>query len=142
MQHMWMLNLTQHLNLTADQQAKIEPIVRDTADKVQKIHRDEFGQVRDILKVSDDQIAAILTPAQQAELKQMVEEREKDFSGHMRRWGGPREGGPGGMHFHGGGPGGAYPSGPMDQPPPAANPPVPAPIPPATNAPPGKTAPL
>jgi len=134
MQQMWMLNLTNHLKLTADQQAKIEPIVRETAEKVQKVHRDEFGQVRDILKASDDQIAAILTPDQQAELKQMIEQREKDFSGHMRRWG--HDGGPDGMHdhFHGG-PGGAYPGGPPDQPP-GNPPPEPPPAPPATNAPP------
>jgi Spy/CpxP family protein refolding chaperone len=133
MRQMWMLRLTRQLNLTADQQAKIEPILRDTADKVQKIHGEEFGKVRDILKASDDQIATILTPDQQAELKKIAEEREKAFSGHMRRWGGPHDGGPDGMHDHDGmhfhgGPGGPFDPGPPDQPP--GNPP-----PPATNAP-------
>jgi Spy/CpxP family protein refolding chaperone len=134
MQHMWMLRLTRQLKLTSDQQAKIEPILRDAAEQVKKIHTEEFGKERQILKASDDQIAAILTPDQQAALKQMIAEREKAFSGHMRQWGGPHDGGPDGMHFHGGGPGGpggAYPGGP-DQPP--GNPPPPAT--PVTNAPP------
>ena len=140
MQKRWMLNLTHQLNLTADQQAKIDPILRDTSEKVQKIHRDEFAQVRDILKASDDQIAAILTPDQKAELKKLVDEREKDFNGHERRWGGPRDGGPDGMHFHGGpgGPGDGYPPGPpppdqaLPPPPPDTN--APASAAPSTNA--------
>ena len=128
MRQSWMLRLTRQLNLTPDEQAKIEPIIRDTADKVQKIHGEEFGRVRDILKASDDQIAAILTPDQQAALKQMIADREKAFSRRQHQWGGgPHDGGPDGGHFHGGGgPGDGYP-----QPPP--NPPPPAP--PATNAP-------
>jgi Spy/CpxP family protein refolding chaperone len=136
MRQAWMGSLTRHLNLTPDQQAKIEPILRDTSDKVQAIHRGEFAQVRDILKASDDQIAAILTPDQKAELQKMIEEREKDFTGRMRRWGPGHDGGPGGMHdgmhFHGGGPGGpggAYPDQPDQTPPPNA-------APTATNAPP------
>ena len=134
MREAWMGRLTRQLNLTPDQQAKIEPILRDTADKVKKAHQEEFDKIRPILQASDDQIAAILTPDQQAELKQMIEQREKDFSGHMRRWG--HDGGPDGMHdhFHGG-PGGAYPGGPPDQPP-GNPPPEPPPAPPATNAPP------
>ncbi len=109
MRQSWMLRLTRQLNLTPDQQTKIEPILRDTADKVQKIHGEEFGKVRDILKASDAQIAAILTPDQQAALKQMEADREKAFSRHQHQWGG----GPDGGRFHGGG----YPP----SPPPATN---------------------
>ena len=129
MQQRWMLHLTRQLNLTADQQAKIEPIVRETAAQLQKIHNEEFDKIRPILKASDDQIAAILTPEQQAALKQMVANREEDFLRHQRQWG-PRNGGPDGMHFHGGpgGPDGGFPPGP---PPPDTNPP---PAVPASNA--------
>jgi Spy/CpxP family protein refolding chaperone len=132
MRQSWMLRLTRQLNLTPDQQAKIEPIIRDTADKVQKIHGEEFDKIRPILQTSDDQIAAILTPEQQAALKQMIADREKAFSHHQRQWG-PHDGGPDGGHFHGGGgPGGGYPPPPPQGSGPA-NPPPPAP--PATNAP-------
>ncbi len=100
MQHMWMLRLTRQLNLTADQQARIEPIVHDTAAQMQKIHNDEFERIRPILQSSDDQIAAILTPDQQAELKKMIAEREDSFSKHGHPWGPPREHEGPGMHFH------------------------------------------
>jgi Spy/CpxP family protein refolding chaperone len=129
MQQRWLQHLSRQLNLTADQQAKIGPILQDTAAKMQKIHDEEFDKIRPILKASDDQIAAILTPGQQAALKQMIADREKAFEHRGRPWGGPHDG-PGGMHFHDGEPGGGpYPGGPMDQPP--GNPP-----PPPTNAPP------
>jgi len=124
MQQMWMLRLNRELNLTADQQAKIQPIVHDTAEEVQKLHREEFDKVGQLLKSSDDQIAAILTPDQKADLQKMIDERQKDFSRHLRQWGPPHDGG------RDGGPYGAPPSG---SPQPA---PPPAPAPPVTNAPP------
>ncbi len=129
-EHMWMMHLTRQLNLTADQQAKIEPIMRDTAAQLQKIHNDEFEKIRPILKASDDQIAAILTPDQQAALKQLEADREKAFSKHGHPWGPPHEG-PGGMHFrnHEGGPDDGRPPGPPGEAP------APPPAPPATNAP-------
>jgi len=132
MKQRWLGRLTHELNLTPDQQAKIGPILDDTAAKVQKIHQQEFESIRPILKASDDQIAALLTPDQQARMKELISERENAF--HNRHWGNPRDGGPDGGHFHGGGaPGG--PGGGYAPPPPAAavNPPPP---PPATNAPP------
>jgi len=104
----WMMRLTNRLNLTADQQAKIEPIVTDAEDQIQSVHRDELGRTSQILEDANRQIAAILTPEQQVELKKMETEREKQFSGHMRSWaprGGPGEGprgGPGGMPPRGG----------------------------------------
>jgi len=136
MRQAWLGRLTRQLNLTPDQQAKIDPIIRDTADKVQKIHGEEFDKIRPILQASDDQIAAILTPEQKTELKQMAAKREEDFLRRQRQWG-PHNGGPDGMHdgghFHdGGGPGGGYPPPPPQGPGPANPPP---PTPPPTNAP-------
>jgi Spy/CpxP family protein refolding chaperone len=115
MRQAWLGRLTRQLNLTPDQQAKIEPILRDTADKVKKAHQEEFDKIRPILQASDDQIAAILTPEQQAELKQMAAKRDEDFQRRQRQWSsGPHNGGPegghDGGHFHNGGaPGGGYP---------------------------------
>ena len=97
----WMMRLTERLNLTADQQAKIQPILTDAATRIQALHRDEVGRGSQIFKAANDQISALLTPEQQVELQKMESEREKMFSGHMHPWG-PQHDGPGGMHPHGG----------------------------------------
>jgi Spy/CpxP family protein refolding chaperone len=120
----WMTHLTQKLNLTPDQQAKIQPILEDAAKSIQSLHREEVGKVSQIFKSTDDQIAAILTPEQNAELKKMQAEREKAFPGHMHFHGGP-DGGPGGEppHMPPPGPPGAAPAPPS----PSPSQPVPAP---------------
>jgi Spy/CpxP family protein refolding chaperone len=141
MQKIWMQRLTHELKLTDDQQAKIEPILHDTADNVRKNHREEFDKVSQLLKASDDQIAALLTPDQRPGFQKMIDEREKDFKEHRRQWGGPpRDGGgpDGGGRPDSGHDGGSdhphFHPGPNGGPPDQAPPPPPAP--PATNAPP------
>jgi len=109
MKHHWMMHLTARLNLTPDQQAKIEPILTDATTKLQSVHRDEMGRGAQIFKAAHDQISALLTPEQKVELQKMESDREKMFSGHIRPWGPPHEG-PGGP-FHGG-PGGMMPPSP------------------------------
>jgi Spy/CpxP family protein refolding chaperone len=109
MGRLWMTQLVQRLNLTADQQAKIEPILADAKTKIKSLHRDEVERGSQIFKAAHDQIAALLTPDQNVELQKMEAEREKMFSGHMRPWG-PL---PGGMHHHDG-----PDDGPMPPPPP------------------------
>ena len=101
MKRHWMEYLTQRLNLTADQQAKIQPIVADAETKIQAMHRDEVEHGSQIIKATNDQISALLTPEQKVELQKMESEREKMFLGHMRPWGLSHEG-PGGMFHHGG----------------------------------------
>ena len=81
----WMESLTKRLNLTADQQAKIQPILTDADTKFQALIHDERQHGSQIFKDADDQISALLTPDQQVELKKMEAEREKMFSGHMRQ---------------------------------------------------------
>lgn len=94
----WMARLTRDLNLTADQQAKIQPILTDAETKLQALHRESVGRGDQIFKAADDQILPILTDAQKAQLQKMQSEREKMFSGHMRPWGahhdGPDDAGP------------------------------------------------
>jgi Spy/CpxP family protein refolding chaperone len=90
----WMAHLTERLNLTADQQTKIEPILADAAAKIQALHRTEVEQGSQIFKSANSQISALLTPAQQVELQKMETEREKMFMGHMRHHEGPGDGKP------------------------------------------------
>jgi len=89
--------LTQRLKLTADQQAKVQPITVDAEQKLHALHHEELERGSQIFKAMDDQISALLTPDQQAELQKMESEREKMFSGHMHPWGSP-----GGMFHHDG----------------------------------------
>jgi Spy/CpxP family protein refolding chaperone len=101
---LWMARLVTRLNLTSDQQAKIEPILADAATDLQKMHRNEVERGSQIMKTADDRIAALLTPEQKVELQKMESDREKRFSDHMRPWGTPHDG-QGVMHHHGGPPG-------------------------------------
>ena len=114
----WMARLTDRLNLTADQQAKIQPILTDAATKIQSLHRDEVERGSQIFKAANDQISDLLTPEQKVGLQKMESEREKKFLDHMRPWGAPPRDGPGGMHRHGGPDNGVMPPPP---PPPAAS---------------------
>ena len=93
---LWMAQLVRRLDLTADQQAKIEPILVDARTQIQSLHRDEVERGSQIFKATHDRISALLTPEQNIELQKMESEREKMFLGHMRPWGPLRHhGGPG-----------------------------------------------
>jgi len=76
-----MAQLVQRLNLTADQQAKIEPIVADAATRLQSVHRDEVERGAQIFKATHDQIAALLTPSKIWNCQKMEAERGKNVFG-------------------------------------------------------------
>lgn len=100
MRHNWMSHLTHRLNLTPDQQAKIQPILTNAANQIQAMHREEVGRISQILERTNAEIAPLLTPEQQNQLLGMQREMEKDrdrmIPGRMHPWG-PPHGGPGGM---------------------------------------------
>ncbi len=83
----WMAHLIRDLDLTDEQQAKIQPILADADAKLQALRHDEVEHGAQIFKAADEQIAALLRPDQKVELLRMEAEREKMFSGHMRQWG-------------------------------------------------------
>lgn len=91
---LWMAQLVRRLNLTADQQAKIEPILADANTQIQSLHRAEMEHGSQIFKTANDQISALLTPDQKVELQKIESERKKRFSDHMRPWGPPPHGAP------------------------------------------------
>lgn len=115
-----MAYLTKRLNLTADQQTKIQPIMAEATTQLQSRHHEEMERDSQIFKAADDQISALLTPEQKVELQKMESEREKLFSGHMRPWGPPRDGTDGAHHHGGPGDGGMPPppTAPTNAPPP------------------------
>jgi Spy/CpxP family protein refolding chaperone len=96
MKSRWMMYLTRQLNLTADQQAKIEPIVADSENQMQAARRDNADRVSQIIQKANAQIAAILTPDQKTALekisKEMESRHDRMFPGHMHSWGGPHGG--------------------------------------------------
>lgn len=88
-------HLTQKLNLTDDQQAKLKPILEDQRKQMEQIHNDSslsredrFSKMQQVRASSDTQIKAVLTADQQKKFDKMREEQR----GHMR-WGGQSPGG-------------------------------------------------
>ena len=74
--------LTRQLNLTPDQSAKVEPILADREQKVAALRSDTSltddarrQQMHAIQKQSREQLEAILTPAQQEQMKSMRHNR-------------------------------------------------------------------
>jgi Spy/CpxP family protein refolding chaperone len=111
MKRHWMEHLVQRLDLTTDQQAKIQPIVADAESRIALLHRDEMERGSQIFKAAHDQIAALLTPEQQAELKKMESDRERKFLDHMHSGpSGPHDDAD--MHHHDGLDDGKMPPGP------------------------------
>ena len=107
MRNRWMMHLTHRLNLTEDQQAKIQPIVTDAETQIQAVHHEDVTRISGILRAASGKISALLNPDQQAELTKMEADRERLFLGRMRG-SVPHDMGPGGPE----GPGHGPPEGP------------------------------
>ena len=73
--------LTEKLNLTEDQQAKLKPIIEDQSKQMKAIHNDTSlapadrqAKMKDVHESSIEKMNAILTPDQQVKWKQMRQE--------------------------------------------------------------------
>lgn len=82
-------NLSEKLNLTEDQQAKLKPILEDQRAQFAKIRddsslsrEDQFGKMRELRQSSDAQIKSVLNEDQQKNYDKMREERR----GRMKQW--------------------------------------------------------
>ena len=83
--------LTEKLNLTEDQQAKVKPILEDESTKMKALHddtslapADKQAKMKELHMSSTEKINAILTPDQQAKWKQMKQEmmeKENEMKG-------------------------------------------------------------
>ena len=78
-QHLQMLS--EKLNLTDDQKAKLKPILQDQMQQMKTVHEDSSlspeqkrAKVKSIHESFHDQVNAVLTPEQQTKLKQMQQE--------------------------------------------------------------------
>lgn len=70
--------LGKHLNLTSDQQAKVQDILKSEQSQMQSLHSDTSlsqddrrAKMMDIHKASNDQIRALLNPDQQKKFDEM-----------------------------------------------------------------------
>ena len=73
--------LTEKLNLTEDQQAKLKPVLEDQSKQIKAIHddaslapADKQAKMKEVHESSTEKINAILTPDQQTKWKQMRQE--------------------------------------------------------------------
>jgi len=81
-----MQKLSQELNLTADQQAKIKPIFQQARAQGKTIHQDasltkeqKMAKMKELHQTTMAQMNEILTPEQQAQWKQLREQRRAQW---------------------------------------------------------------
>lgn len=81
--------MAKHLNLNADQQAKVLDILKTEQSQMEKVHsdtslaqQDRHAKMMDIHKTSSDQIRALLDSDQQKKWDEMQSRREQGMHGH------------------------------------------------------------
>ena len=84
-------HLTKKLNLTADQQAKVQDIFKSEQSQMQSLHNDSSmsrqdrrAKMMDIHKTSSDQVRALLDATQQKKWDEMQANREQRWQGHHK----------------------------------------------------------
>ncbi len=83
--------LTEKLNLTVDQQAKLKPILEDQSTQMKALHddtslapADKQAKMKELHESSTEKINVVLTPDQQVKWKQMKQEmmeKHKEMKG-------------------------------------------------------------
>ena len=72
--------LTEGLNLTPDQQAKVQPIIDQAHPQIVAIHREAMQKMKTVVDNTASQIRPLLTPEQQ----KTFDENQKSRQGRMR----------------------------------------------------------
>src|SRR5437870_10505928 len=79
--------LTEGLNLTPDQQAKVQPIIDQAQPKIAEIHREAMEKMKAVMASTVSQIRPLLTPEQQKKL----DENQHSHQGRMKGRKQPRD---------------------------------------------------
>ena len=79
--------ITEGLNLTPDQQAKVQPIIDQAQPKIAEIHREAMQKMKAVMASTASQIRPLLTPEQQKKL----DENQNARRGRMRGRKEPRD---------------------------------------------------
>ena len=74
--HMIFNHLTEDLNLTADQKAKVQPILDQARPQIQAIHDEAMQKTKAIMDNTMTQIRPLLTPEQQQKLDALKKAHE------------------------------------------------------------------
>ena len=75
-------HLRHALDLTAEQESKIAPIVEAASSKLETIRLETAERVRGVMEESKKQVAPLLTPEQQKKLDQLESEHRKMMLHH------------------------------------------------------------
>ena len=68
--------LSSSLNLTADQKAKVQPIIDQAKPQLQQIHQEAMTKAKGVIDASVAQIRPLLTAEQQAKLDAQIKAHE------------------------------------------------------------------
>jgi Spy/CpxP family protein refolding chaperone len=79
--------LTEGLDLTPDQQAKVQPIINQAQPQIAAIHREAMQKMKAVVENTASQIRPLLTPEQQKKL----DDNQKAHRGRMNAHNGPRD---------------------------------------------------
>lgn len=79
--------LTEGLNLTSDQQAKVQPIIDQAQPKIAEIRREAMQKMKAVVENTASQIRPLLTPEQQEKL----DDNQNARQGRMRGRNEPRD---------------------------------------------------
>jgi Spy/CpxP family protein refolding chaperone len=69
-------HLTKTLNLTSDQQAKVQPILDQTKPQIIAIHKDAMQKTQAVMATTMSQIRPLLTPDQQTKFDAVQKARQ------------------------------------------------------------------
>jgi Spy/CpxP family protein refolding chaperone len=75
-------HLTEGLNLTPDQQAKIQPLIDQAKPQIAEIHREAMQKIKSIITSTVSQIRPLLTPEQQKKLDENQNARRGRMNAH------------------------------------------------------------
>ncbi len=81
--------LTEGLNLTPDQQAKVQPLIDQAKPQIAEIHREAMQKIKSVIASTVSQIRPLLTPEQQKKLDENQNARRG--RSNARKGPGPRD---------------------------------------------------
>ena len=74
--------LTEGLNLTPDQQAKVQPIIDQARPQIAAIHREAMQKIKAVMASTASQIRPLLTPEQQKKLDDNQKAHQSRMNAH------------------------------------------------------------
>jgi Spy/CpxP family protein refolding chaperone len=83
--------LTEGLNLTPDQQAKVQPLIDQAKPQIAQIHREATQKTRAVITSTASQIRPLLTPEQQKKLDENQNARRGRMNARKGQGQGPRD---------------------------------------------------